>query len=266
MEVDLEAWRGGEIDWWDFDRSVDARGERGGVCLRLSWRRPATAREARGLMWQVLLRCQRWAWRTTAHSRFVIEVVLPRYRRLHPMSRPLAIADWAHAVDTWQWTVALNPEASCAVQTAALLHDIERLSSEVSARREHLSSDYRAFKRGHAATGAAMARAFLRHRCAASTVLADRVTDLVAGSDREWEAPRELERQLLADADALSFFALNATGFVDYHDPAHTRRKVAFTLARMSERARAWLPALRLPEPIRALIPELDKEDRWSSP
>lgn len=262
VEVDLEAWRADHIDWWRFDRAVDAQGERGGVRLRISWADGPAADEAAALMWQVALRCQRWAWRTTPHSDFMIHTVLPRYRKLHPRSRPLAIADWAHAVDTWQWTVAMRPDAGCAVQTAALLHDIERLSSEIVARREHLSSDYQEYKRAHAHAGAAIARGFLVERCDASRVLADRVADLVAQSDRERKASGDPEQQLLADADALSFFALNAPGFVDYYGPDHTRRKVAFTIARMSDEARGWLPALRLPDPVRAIVSELEKEER----
>src|SRR5690606_31163380 len=80
--------------------------------------------------------------------------------------------------------------------------------------------------------------------------LADRAADLIASSDREGPAA-DADGQLLADADALSFFALNADGYLTYYGLAHTRRKVAFTLSRMSEAARAVLPALRLPDPVR---------------
>ena len=52
---------------------------------------------------------------------------------------------------------------------------------------------------------------------------------------------------LLADADALSFLALNSAGYLRWFGPAQTERKVAWTLARMSSRARAWIPRLRLP-------------------
>ena len=59
---------------------------------------------------------------------------------------------------------------------------------------------------------------------------------------------------LLNDADALSFFSLNSWGFVAYHGDEHTRKKVTYTLERMSPGAVRHLTGLRLPPLVRGLI------------
>jgi hypothetical protein len=197
VEVELEAWERGDIDWWRFDREIDDRGERGGVCVEVIWRGPST-RRALAASEQVRLRCQRW---------------------------------------------------------------VERLATESDARREQLAADYGRYKAAHARAGANAARRLLRDRCGADLDLADRVAELIAAGDRAGPAA-DAEGQLLADADALSFFSLNAVGFLAYYGAAHTRRKVAFTLSRMSEVARSRLPALRLPE----LVRRMEQEEPWSNP
>jgi hypothetical protein len=62
----------------------------------------------------------------------------------------------------------------------------------------------------------------------------------------------DVELDLLNDADALSFFSLNAQGYLHYFGPEQTERKVRYTLARMGDRARHVLRRLRLPRRIAA--------------
>ncbi|HET7177220.1 MAG TPA: hypothetical protein VFI63_00885, partial [Solirubrobacterales bacterium] len=68
---------------------------------------------------------------------------------------------------------------------------------------------------------------------------------------------RDRELAQLVDADALSFFSLNSPGFLDAYGPAHTRQKVAFSLARLSIEGRSRLGQLRLRPAIQRLIDEL---------
>jgi hypothetical protein len=80
-----------------------------------------------------------------------------------------------------------------------------------------------------------------------------RVAELVAWHERPG---RDEELLLLNDADALSFFSLNSSGFLDYYGPAHTARKVLYTLDRMRPSARRRLRAgIRLRREIEALVP-----------
>jgi hypothetical protein len=176
--------------------------------------------------------------------------VLAAHRGLHDLGKPLVAADYDHAVDTWRWVLRLAPEASLEVQIAALFHDVERLVSESDRRIEQHASDYVAFKQAHAAAGARLAANTLRD-LGAGEALPARVEALVAQHERPDAEP---ERQLLNDADALSFFSLNACGFLAYYGPEHTRRKVVYTLARLSPRAFLELASVRLSAEIAALV------------
>ena len=66
----------------------------------------------------------------------------------------------------------------------------------------------------------------------------DCASELVAGHEQPGD---QAERLLLNEADALSFFSLNSTGFLRYYGVEHTRRKVAYTLARLRQSARRRL-------------------------
>jgi len=177
--------------------------------------------------------------------------VLEAHRALHDRSKPLVAADHDHALDTWRWVLRLEPEASLAVQVAALFHDVERLQSESDVRIEQHAPDYRAFKQAHAAAGGRLAAATLERVGAAA--LAARVQELVTAHEVPGDDP---ERVLLNDADALSFFSLNACGFLAYYGLAHTRRKVAYTLGRLSARGFRELAGVRLSAELYALVDE----------
>jgi hypothetical protein len=201
----------------------------------------------------VLTRHQRLLDRRNERSRGrLFDAVLSRHAQLHDRALPLHRADLHHAHDAWQWTLRLSPQASLALQIAALFHDVERLRAEPVARVEHLAPDYQAFKDEHARIGASRMLDVL-HGLVDSDVL-ERAAALIAGHER---APRDHEAGVLSDADALSFFSHNAWGFVRWFDDAHTRRKVAWTFARMSPEARGRLDALQLPSAIVRALAEM---------
>jgi hypothetical protein len=230
-----DAWRAHELDFWAFDRALDelaARGEPLRIAAPI-----AIARE-------ILTRAQRLAPRTNADSAAPwFARVRDAHTALHDVSKPLVRADLDHAIDTWQWTLRLDPDARASVQLAALLHDVERLRSEADARVEHTAADYQAFKDAHARAGASIARALLEGAGVPDPIARDAAA-LIAIHERRADDPAIA---LVGDADALSFFSLNAAGYLRYFGPAQTAKKVAYTLARMSPRARAELPFLRLP-------------------
>jgi hypothetical protein len=171
----------------------------------------------------------------------VVARALARHRALFDLTKPLVLADYAHALDTWRWTLRLDLGASRALQLAALFHDVERLRSEPDERVEHLAPDYRAFKRAHARSGASLAADVLAE-CGSTPDVVERVRHLIA----HHEAPgRDAELATLNDADALSFFSLNSWGFIEYFGPVHSRAKVAYTLGRMRPTAKRYLGRFR---------------------
>ncbi len=200
-----------------------------------------------GMTLEVLTRCQRLIGRrNAASSNPIFDLVLDRHRSLHDLDKPLVRADWAHALDVWQWTVRLDPEAGLAVQLAALFHDIERLASEADTRVEHRAGDYQAFKDEHARRGAEMADGVLE-QAGVDAQTRMQAARLIAGHERMPD--------VLNDADALSFFSLNSPGYVDYFGPEAARRKIAWTLARLRPDARRRLEGVRLRPDVAEMLP-----------
>jgi hypothetical protein len=250
VKLSAEAWLERSVDLLGFDHRVhEAEDASDGACVHVVMTGDHDVRKIADT--QAALRYQRLKPRFNSYSKgAVFEAIRARHRALHPLQLPLARADYEHAVDVWQWVLRLAPAASMALQLAALFHDIERLQSETRVRVEHHADDYGAFKRRHAGIGATIARETLSAFSLTADVIG-RVEELVSRHEQPQE---DAELALLNDADALSFFCLNSPGFVRYYDDAHSAKKVAYTLARMSPAARAWLPALRLEEKVAVLL------------
>jgi hypothetical protein len=249
--VDERAWRDPQSDLYAWDAKVLALRSQRLWLLVLPAGDPLTAVDA---LLQVLTRYQRLAPRLNAGSRseaFLCALAL--HRTLHDLNKPLVRADYEHALDVWQWLLRLEPGAERALQLAALFHDIERLTSEPDQRIEQHAEDYQAFKNAHAEVGARLASVTAR---AAGVDEADclRMRELIECHEQPAEPARPAAAALLGDADALSFFSLNSRGFADYYGPEHTRRKVEYTLGRMTPRARAYLGQIKLAPEVQQYI------------
>jgi hypothetical protein len=218
------------------------------------------------MAFEVLTRCQRLADRRNHDSCGPeFDRVLRCHRELHDLAKPLVRADHSHSLDTWQWMLRLNRGASLAAQLAALFHDVERLVSEADVRVEHLAPVYQEFKDAHARSGAVMALEALAE-AGVDEPVCRRVARLIGGHEQPPfpGEPYAEELALLNDADALSFFSLNSPGYMDYFGPEATRRKVAFTLARLRPAARRRLSHIRLRPDVAALL--VEHELLWDLP
>jgi hypothetical protein len=254
--ITAAVWRDDRFEFWAFDRRLDDLVARG-VPVALA----ASTGDAPALVREVATRCQRLApRRNAATAGGWFDRVLDEHRALHDLARPLVRADFDHALDAWQWSVRLDPGARAAVQLAVLLHDIERLATEADERIEHRAADYQAFKDAHARAGAELARALLS-RAGVASALADEVAALVAVHERPSAAPADHAIRAINDADALSWFSFNSPGYLAYFGAAQTATKVAYTLARMSARARRELAALRMPQLVRGQLEGLLHRD-----
>jgi putative nucleotidyltransferase with HDIG domain len=177
--------------------------------------------------------------------------ILAFHLELYADAGPLVRADYEHALDTWQWTLRLAPDASLAVQLAGLFHDIERLES-AEARVDDEVTDYGAFKQSHAERGAEMTRAFLREARVGERSRV-RCASLVAMHEN---APRDADALLLSDADALSFLSLGSAGYLAYFGHEQTRRKVRYTLGRLRSVARPLVALMTLEPVLSAMVCE----------
>jgi hypothetical protein len=243
-QIDADAWLSPDASLLAFDRLVHTAEDQArmlGSPLRVVVEGAGESLTEAAL--GVATRYQRlWPQRNEASRQAVFDAVLRTHRGLHDCAKPLVRADFEHAVDVWQWVLRLCPEASAAVQIAALFHDIERLVAEPDVRVEQHAADYLQFKLRHAARGAELMASSLARVCPAPLVA--RAAELV---HRHEQPQDDAELRVLNDADALSFFALNSAGFLSYFGPEHSAKKVAYTVRRISSaRARTLLGTLRL--------------------
>jgi hypothetical protein len=257
--VPCEEWRSQFFNFYEFDGRVDALAEQAREPFVLSIQ--GNPEELPRAAAEILTRCQRWTDRRNAASRGpLFDRVLAAHRDAHDLAKPLVRADYGHALDTWQWTLRLDPDADLAVQLAALFHDVERLSSEAEARIEHRAADYQAFKDDHAERGAELADALLAWIGADAGTRA-KTARLIAAHEHPPEPgdPDFEALALLNDTDALSFFSLNSAGYLDYFGPEATARKVAYTLRRLRPESRRHLSGLRLRPAVNEALASLEK-------
>jgi hypothetical protein len=242
--IDARAWTSPSANFFEFDSAVLDTDPTALIIAGPAELLPQVALE-------VLTRYQSLQDRRNASSRTPqFDALLALHRDMHPLSKPLVRADFAHALDTWQWTLRLAHQASFEVQSAALFHDVERLVSECDARIEQHATDYQGFKDAHARAGSAVLLEVLG-AVGVEPSRAVRACWLVAHHERQ---SGDEELALLNDADALSFFSLNAFGYLNYFGRAQTKMKVAYTLARLRPHARARLREVRLPGPVREML------------
>jgi hypothetical protein len=253
--LDVDAYeRGDSVDIYALDARVREALGRDSGSLALLVSPPRASRCG-----AVLSRYQRYLGLRNEHSRTPwFDEVLHLHDSIHDRREPLVLADYEHALDTWQWLLRLDPKAGLACQIAALFHDVERLVSESRSRIEQHARDYVEFKDAHAVRGGLMMRQLLEGSGIADSVL-HHACELIV----RHETPVSCgEAELLADADALSFFSLNSPGFLDYFGTAHTRRKIDYTLGRMRERARRQIDRVWLRADVRQLLAERIAERR----
>jgi len=254
LRLDAQQWRAPGFDPFDWDEQVfGAASEcRGGNCLAVHL--TGSPREVLGTTaLELLTRYQGLMGRRNAASEGpLFDAILARHLSVHDFRKPLVVADYRHALDCWQWVLRLAPQADLALQAAALFHDVERLLSEPDVRVEHHASDYQAFKDSHAAHGADVACRLLAD-VGVDEGTRERVRWLISRHERPGA---DVGLKLLNDADALSFFSLNASGFARYFPLEHTRRKVDYTLKRLSPSQRWRLARVRLAPRVRRLLEE----------
>ena len=140
--------------------------------------------------------------------------------------------DPAHADNTLEWLLKLDPQTDPAMQIAALAHDIDRAVEARKVRRSNFD-DYDTFKAAHAQNGAKILREILDD-CQIAQPIADEACRLVilheVGGD-----PRS---NLLKDADSISYFDVNMTLCYQREGWDETKRRCVWGYRRLSSRGK----------------------------
>lgn len=230
------AWRG-SFDFSRFDEIIAQRRPVGTVAVR--------GDDSVGVACEMLTRYQRFiVRRNEASSSGVFDDVLTLHAGLYD---PGLEVELAHALDTWQWTLRLDPEASLAVQVAALFHDVERLDKDAQEKMEHRAPE-RGRDKGPPSPVWRRAASLLEEAGLSAGTIAH-VEEIIAGAE-----PRAREVSTLDEADALSFLSLESSRYADHFGLAQTRRKVTHTIGRLGPRAREKLALVRLRPDIDRLL------------
>lgn len=247
--VDDYVWRGA-FDLGSLDDKIERAGPQCSITVR--------GRDAVQIAAEVLSRYQRFVRRRNdASSSAAFESVLRWHAGLFDVSSELGRSELAHALDTWQWTLRLHPEVGLAVQLAALFHDVPRLldgdARDTRERLEHRALVPPGTKDVRPGKGADRVLAALTD-AGIPVDVAEHVQAILNGDAR---LASEGDFLLLNDADALSFLSLGSSAYVDYFGVAQTRRKVAYTLARLGPHAKKKLDTIRLRPDVERLLHEV---------
>ncbi len=266
LDLALAEWEAEDFACRAFDRRVEALAgtARGGDFeIRLS----GEAGRLEAAAGQVALRCQRLAdRRNTASDCELFVRVLGAHRGLYDGADPQAAASLARALDTWQWVLRLDPEASLAVQVAALFHRPAPPARAAGVPSAAASPTFPedGSRRGALATDELLADLGIdlvtRVRAYRLIARLQRPPATMAGRPPVATA----EQALLDDADALSFLSLDSADYLAEHGVEPAARQIAGLLARLRPASRTRIRGMRLRAEIARMIlaAEGDRERR----
>ena len=139
--------------------------------------------------------------------------------------------DSRHADNTLEWLLRLEPDASAALQLAALGHDIDRAIKGLKVRRANFDN-YDAFKAAHARNSAQILRQILV-ACDVERQIVDEACRLV----RAHEEGGDPDSDLLQDADSISYFDVNVAPYFQREGWDETKRRSSWGYSRLTPRA-----------------------------
>jgi hypothetical protein len=250
--ITCEEWLDPAADLLQFDERLQAAEKRTqpGNSFLLSVSGPRTI--LREVSKQVFTRYQRLFQRRNRHSRSnLFTSVLARHRELQRLAPPAHSAEFDHALDIWQWVLRLHPEASDALQVAALFHHIASPADGGDLHSEDTTEARRTIQRpGWEANVEMLGRCLAELQLPREPV--ERAARLISGQDPADDG----ELDILANARALSFLAVNSSAFLRRYGVDRAASKVGIMVRRMNEQVRGLLPGIRLDPRVHELVLE----------
>jgi len=151
--------------------------------------------------------------------------------------------DPCHADNTVEWLLRLEPDASEALQLAALAHDIDRAMEKIKVRRADFDN-YDVFKAAHARNSAEILRPILT-ACGVERNIVDEACRLV----ELHEVGGDPGSDLLKDADSISFFDVNLPLYFQREGWDETKRRSHWGFRRLTPRGQE-------------IVKQIDHEDK----
>lgn len=139
--------------------------------------------------------------------------------------------DPGHADNTLKWLLLLEPDASEAMQLAALAHDIDRAIEESKVMRADFDN-YDTFKAAHAKNSAEILRPILI-ACSVEQKIVEEACRLV----ELHEVGGDPSSNVLKDADSISYFNVNLQLYFQREGWDETKRRSLWGYHRLTPRA-----------------------------
>lgn len=139
-----------------------------------------------------------------------------------------------HGENTLNWVLRIKPDASLALQIAAVGHDIER--SRPDRFRSEDFDDHKEYKRSHSEKGAVMLGELLKSFNLEESII-NEVKELV----RLHEVGGTEDADVLRDADSISFFDNNLDFYIRYKGIEAAKKQVEYKFSRCSKRAQGYI-------------------------
>lgn len=149
--------------------------------------------------------------------------------------------DLAHAKNVKTWVKKINPNASPALQIAAVAHDIERALPERKIPRGDYQ-DFDAFKKAHARNSAKITSEIL-DSYDLDVAFKSRVKYLI--EHHEFGGPQDEELAVLKEADAISFFEVNLPHYAHRHNADEVDFRIRWGYRRLSKPGRKIVQKFR---------------------
>lgn len=150
--------------------------------------------------------------------------------------------DPAHSVNTYEWLLKLDQNASEELQIAALAHDIDRAIDPSVVQKKDESYD--SYKVRHALRSSKLiADLMIKHGYSKNSI--EKTSLLV----KNHEVGGDKDMNTLADADSISYFDTNIDWYYGVKGPEKTKNKIIFMYQRVSPRAKKIIGSLKFKNP-----------------
>lgn len=169
-------------------------------------------------------------------------------------------SDPLHSKAAHEWVLKLDPNASEALQIAALFHDIDRAFKDRSIKQEDYPKDqYERYKRDHSINSAKIAAEYLEDADFPKDLVSI-VSELIINHEIGGNDP---ELQTLMEADSLTFFSVSIYFYLEDRGKEKTKKKIVFMYNRLPEKSKELADSLKFKTPeVENLFKEAKKEFR----